>query len=169
MQFISRSLLLLCNLPFMYADCVVFVTLHTGRDSCSLLHAAVGCCLFYPRCTGFTYIKKIYILPLNVHSSVSQPNFVQIIITIPAKLYLFYITCLPLIANVTNSSSSTSKVLYQNLTIFQNIFPLLYSPLSLLLASLLYCWPIISGTVATFSGLFLVHCFLKMNIFPVQP
>ena len=52
MPFISRNLLFLCNSSFMYADCVVFVT-YTRRDSCSLLYAGVGCCLLYPRCTGF--------------------------------------------------------------------------------------------------------------------
>ena len=62
MSFIARSLLLLCNLPFMYADCVVFVTLYTRRDFCSLLCAVVGCCLFYPRCTGFT--SDVYLVAL---------------------------------------------------------------------------------------------------------
>jgi len=51
MSFISRSLLLLCNLLFMFADCAVFVTLYAWRDSCSLLYATVGCCLLYPSCT----------------------------------------------------------------------------------------------------------------------
>jgi len=41
-SFISRSLLLLCNLSFMYPDCVVFVTLYIRRDSCSLLYARDG-------------------------------------------------------------------------------------------------------------------------------
>jgi len=53
MSFISRSLLLLCNLSFLYAGYVVFVTLYTRTDSCSLLYARVSCCLLYPRCTGF--------------------------------------------------------------------------------------------------------------------
>jgi len=51
--FHEASLLLLCNLSFMYADYVVFVTLYVRRDSCLLLYARVGCCLLYPRCTGF--------------------------------------------------------------------------------------------------------------------
>ena len=39
MPFISQSLMFLCNLSFMYADNVVFVTLYIRRDSCSLLYA----------------------------------------------------------------------------------------------------------------------------------
>jgi len=62
MSFISRGLLLLFNLLFVYADCVVFVTLYTRRDSCSLLYARVGCCLFYLRCTGFT--PDVYLVAL---------------------------------------------------------------------------------------------------------
>jgi len=41
---------------------VVFVTLYIRRDSCSLLNAKVGCCLFYPRCTGFT--PDVYLIAL---------------------------------------------------------------------------------------------------------
>ena len=62
MSFISPNLLLLCNLPFMYANCVVFVILYIRRDSCSLLCAKVGCCLFYPRSTGFT--SDVYLVAL---------------------------------------------------------------------------------------------------------
>ena len=62
MSFISRSLLLLCNLSFMYVDYVVFVTLYNRRDSCSLLYAMVGCCLYYRRCTGFT--SDVYLVAL---------------------------------------------------------------------------------------------------------
>ena len=41
---------------------VGFVTLYTRRDSCSLLYARVGCCLFYLRCTGFTF--DVYLVAL---------------------------------------------------------------------------------------------------------
>jgi len=59
-------LLLLCSLSFMYADCVVFVTLYIRRDSCSLSYGKVGCCLFYPRSTGFTpgvYLVAFVLIP----------------------------------------------------------------------------------------------------------
>lgn len=61
-----------------------------------------------------------------------NPVFYRSCITIPAKVYLFRITCQSLTANVTNSSSSISKVMYQKPTTFQSIFPLLHSPQSLL-------------------------------------
>jgi hypothetical protein len=51
--------------------------------------------------------------------------------------------------NVTNSSPSISTVLYQHITPFQSIFPLLHSPLSLLPA--LFCTV---GSVPTFSAYF---------------
>ena len=35
---------------------------YNRRDSCSLLYAKVGCCLFYPRCTGFT--SDVYLVAL---------------------------------------------------------------------------------------------------------
>ena len=62
MSFISRSVLLLCNLSFMYDGYVVVVTLYIRRDSCSLLYAKFGCCLLYPRCTGFT--PDVYLVAL---------------------------------------------------------------------------------------------------------
>ena len=66
MSFVSRSLLFLCNLSFMYADYVVLVMLYTISNSCSLLYARVGCCLLYPCCTGFTsdvFLVALFRLP----------------------------------------------------------------------------------------------------------